>query len=257
MNLQSEKNTIVLKDAIIEEINKILSSDVVIKDDDCISLYDIANVIDEVRDKQRQVERYYDKYVEYGIRGAFLSGFDYEKEALIIGNYLSKESKRVDVYKKGDEMIFDSQNELFKKDVINSASEIISKAYDELMKFKDSATQSHFKFHAINSDFLIDISWYGVDICVRSPYNRFMNFFELRFNKYGYAQECDSISIVNAVKGNEAKIFKKIFVKIEDCPEWMRETLYDVRQKELKEEEKKEKRLELKRKIFPWKIVRR
>ena len=56
---------------------------------------------------------------------------------------------------------------------------------------------------------------------------------------------------MNELQGKEDEIFKSIFVKIDDCPEWIRQELYQIRQEQLAKENKKEKRLELKRKIFP------
>ena len=60
-----------------------------------------------------------------------------------------------------------------------------------------------------------------------------------------------------------AFIFKRIFVKISDCPIWMQGILYAERKKQVEElektekirkqkEEKKQKRLEYIRKIFPF-----
>ena len=74
---------------------------------------------------------------------------------------------------------------------------------------------------------------------------------------------CNSNNIINEIEGNENELFKRIFVKINDCPEWMRLELYEIRQKQLKEEQKiedekkykemkKQKRLELRNKIFPF-----
>ncbi len=70
------------------------------------------------------------------------------------------------------------------------------------------------------------------------------------------------------------KFLKKLFVRIDDCPYWSRESLYEIRKKQLdeekqklleekmaeeqellerkKEEEKYQKRLNLRRKIFPF-----
>ena len=51
---------------------------------------------------------------------------------------------------------------------------------------------------------------------------------------------------------NAAKVLSKIFIRIEDCPEWTKETLYEMRKNQLEKELKQEKRLELKRKLFPF-----
>lgn len=64
---------------------------------------------------------------------------------------------------------------------------------------------------------------------------------------------------MSAIQGKEDEILKRIFIKINDCPKWCQEMLYEFRQNELVEEQKieiqnmrKQKRLELKKKIFPF-----
>ena len=37
----------------------------------------------------------------------------------------------------------------------------------------------------------------------------------------------------------ENEIFKKLFVRIDDCPDWSRESLYKIRKKQLDEEKQK------------------
>ena len=69
-------------------------------------------------------------------------------------------------------------------------------------------------------------------------------------NKYDY--DCNSNTVISTIQGKEDELFKRIFVKINDCPKWSQQLLYQIRQKQLKDELKKEKKLELKRKFFPW-----
>ena len=75
--------------------------------------------------------------------------------------------------------------------------------------------------------------------------------------------KCNSSIVNEAFKNNEDEIFKRIFVRIEDCPEWSKKMLYEIRKNQLLEEQKiedeekykemrKQKRLELKRKLFPF-----
>ena len=76
----------------------------------------------------------------------------------------------------------------------------------------------------------------------------------MEYNHYDdeYRYDCNSSLILDILKDNEDLLFKKIFVRIEDCPEWTREALYNKRKHQLEEEKKKQKKLELKRKFFPW-----
>ena len=56
-------------------------------------------------------------------------------------------------------------------------------------------------------------------------------------DKYTYHYK--TTAIIGSLKRNEKKKKKKIFVKISDCPKWSQETLYEIRQKQLKKEQKK------------------
>ena len=74
-----------------------------------------------------------------------------------------------------------------------------------------------------------------------------------------YRIECNSGIINELLKDNEDEIFKRVFVRIDDCPEWCRQRLYEIRQNQLIEERhkeekeaKKQKRLEFARKVFPF-----
>ena len=108
---------------------------------------------------------------------------------------------------------------------------------------------------------MVDLSPYGVNIYINSSSNKFSKDFEISFPSYknGYNYKCNSSSVLTALRGKEDEIFKKIFIRIDDCPEWSKQTLYQIRQEQLAEEKeqlyknmKKQKRLKLKRKLFPW-----
>ena len=96
-----------------------------------------------------------------------------------------------------------------------------------------------------------------MSICATNKLFNSSNEFELSFPQYydenhEYKYDCNSTKVMDALKGSEKQIFKRIFAKIDDCPKWMQEKLYEKRQKELAKEAKKTKRLELKRKIFSF-----
>ena len=62
--------------------------------------------------------------------------------------------------------------------------------------------------------------------------------------------------VISAFRGKENEVLRRVFVKIKDCPKWSQTILYEIRQKQLEEEQKietkKQKRLELTRKFFPF-----
>lgn len=111
---------------------------------------------------------------------------------------------------------------------------------------------------------MVDINDYGVSFynVLSSDYLKNFELSSVSYkNQYDY--KCNSVSVLTALQGKEDEIFKKIFVRIDDCPEWSRQTLYQIRKEQLEKERKleeeqlsremqRQKRLELKRKIFPW-----
>ena len=88
-----------------------------------------------------------------------------------------------------------------------------------------------------------------------------MRDFELSSKSYTeeYQYNCNSNLIINTIKGKETEFLKRIYINIKDCPKWTQQILQETRKQELlmieeneKKERKKQKRLELKRKIFPF-----
>lgn len=117
----------------------------------------------------------------------------------------------------------------------------------------------------VNSNFNVKISYHGVWVSVKDFANKYVNELELFAPSYNndYELECNSSIVNEAFNGKETEILKRIFVKISDCPEWSQTKLYEIRQNQLAEEQKiedelrykemkKEKRLALTRKIFPF-----
>ena len=151
------------------------------------------------------------------------------------------------------------------KDILETVGTELSQLYDEFIKYSSYKKDYIFRVKPVNSNFLVNMTPNGVGIGVLVP-NRILTYdFKLDFysvtNRYGY--DCNSNTIIEAVKGNEDEIFKRIFVKIEDCPKWCQEELYEIRKNQLEEEQKiedkikqqevrKQKRLELTRRIFPF-----
>lgn len=138
--------------------------------------------------------------------------------------------------------------------------------YDELLKYADFINYKYIKYDkkAVNSNFNIKISYCGIGLSIKDFTNESMKM-ELFAPSYSnnYKLNCNSSVVSEAFNGKEIEIFKRIFVKISDCPEWSQTILYEARQNELIEEQKiedkiknkemkKEKRLALTRKIFPF-----
>lgn len=244
------------------------------KDNDCISLYDISLLLRKLRREYDAVTKRYDLSDIVELRfndwsSVVIYDFDYKNKILKIGFKRFRSGDYDDIWFKkqnGDLHVVKSKSS-WTNEVFEVLSSKLSDMYDELLKYEDykDDTKSKYCVKAVNSNFGVDISHYGVGIFVKSFTNQFMNEFKLFSPSYSmdYTFECNSNIVNEAFDGKEDEIFKRIFVKISDCPEWSQAMLYETRQNQLAEEQKiedelkykemrKQKRLELTRKIFPF-----
>lgn len=257
---------------ILEEVAELFTQEKT-KDTDCISLYDITNLIKKFNNGYNHIRKRYEKHFEnilskkYYDSSIIIFDFDYKKKQLKIGFSYSYRSdyKKIVFTKQNDDLCVVESESPYSQQLLTLIGKGLSELYDEIIKFSDFKNQFSFNKKALNSNFLVDISQHGVDIYVNSKSNRFSQDFKLSYLSYEkeYHYECNSTSVLTGLQGKEDKIFKSIFVKIDDCPEWSKQTLYKMRQKQLAEEKrleeeqlykemKRQKRLELKRKFFPW-----
>lgn len=242
------------KTGILEGINKILSSKPN-ENSDCISLYDISKLIERkyqnFAEYKKQIENQIKnimkkKYPECIIFISGISGLNYEKNELEI--CFSKKCFRLDDYediifsKKDDDLYLKRSESNIGKEILYEAGNILSELYDELLKYKDFFTEREYGIIVQNSIFSVDISGNQVRFLVENLE------FELSYGNglydYKYYHYCNSNTIINAIKGNEDKIFKKVFVKINDCPKWIQSDLYKIKQKQFEEEQQRIKKLE-------------
>lgn len=254
---------------ILEELKNILVSEKN-KDNDCISLYDVLHLLKKEDYQYSNTKESYESRLEYLINNKYddvsimVDGFDYDTNELIIYfRYFIKYDKIKFTKKDGD--LFITQSETYRgNDVLAVLGDTLSELYDAFEQYRNFKKQYNYHFKSINSKFLIDVSSHGVSIYSRNK-NSFSGDFKL--NAYSYKSEyeykCNSNVVLSAFRGKETEVLKRIFVRIEDCPEWSQPILFEIRQEQLAEErrieeqikrreEKKQKRLELKRKIFPF-----
>ena len=110
--------------------------------------------------------------------------------------------------------------------------------YDELStKYADYQDYKYDKenIKPVNSNFSINIDPYCIEIT--DKYSK--ELLVANSYKHNYELKCNSSIVNEAFNGKESEIFKKIFIKISDCPEWSQAMLYEMRQKQLAKEQKK------------------
>jgi len=255
---------------IIEEVKKILETEKN-KDKDCISLYDVARVMKKKYNEYYLMRSYYQVCLaksmkdKYGDARVIINDFDYDKKEMLI-TFGCFDSYQNVYFAKNDEKIYITKTKSAKgKEILSTLENELSQLYDEFIKYRDFERQSIYGAKSSNTNFLVDICNFRVSIYAKEELNRYKNVFELssysNTNEYDY--NCDSNMVIRAFKGKENEILKRIFIKISDCPKWSQSILYEIRQNELIEEQrqeekqrynerKKQKRLELKRKLFPF-----
>ena len=254
---------------------------------DCISLFDIAQLLKKMQHDYDMIKERYKSQFKSIIKNAFgdssdivIYDFDYKKKLLKIGfkRWHSGDYDDICFAKQNDDLYIVKSKSWYDKDVFAELSSGLSKLYDELISFADYKDDANAKYNtkSVNSSFGVDISHYGAGIFVKSQGNSYSKDFQLFSPSYDndYSIKCNSSIVNEAFKDKESEIFKRIFVKIDDCPVWSQAMLYEIRQNQLAEEQrleearrserqkieekikqreaKKQKRLELKRKIFPF-----
>ena len=229
----------------------------------------------DIIEKNYKYYHTYDIYDMYDIYSLILT-FDYNKDELeiLVGSKPITFSKNYgELYLKSDK----SNTSLGKK-LLMECRDVLSAAYDELLMYTNIRRDSSC-VKPLDSIFSAYIFSSAVEIYIRS-WEKDSCTEEFNLTKYNISKDkecfcyCNSHEILNVVCGQENEIFKKLFVRIDDCPDWSRESLYKIRKKQLdeekqklleekmveeqellerkKKEEKYQKRLNLRRKIFPF-----
>lgn len=257
---------------ILEEVKRVLTAPKN-KDNNCVSLYDVAVLISQMYYKYDSIKDNCKSRIDSLIAQEFCSStrvviydFDYNNKELRIGfKYLGDDYDEITFIKKDGDLYVSKSESWWGTRVLRAIGTELSELYDQFIKFSDYKIDHNYGVKPVNSNFFVNISPYGVDIYTKSMTNRFMKDFELTFPRHAgdYEYDCNSTTVISAFRGKENEIFKRIFVKIDDCPKWSQAMLYEIRQNQLAKEQKiedkiknkekkKQKRLELTRKIFPF-----
>lgn len=218
---------------VLEEVSNILKLEKN-SDSNIISLYDVAVLLRKVEKTYKNLIKEYEYECQRKLKSYFYEPSviisDFKNNQLKIGfrrligndhDYLIFSKKDGDLY------VLESET-LYTDEILTSIGNELSNLYDELLKYDGFINQYSYGIKPISSNFSVDISQYGVNI--------FSNEFKLSCHSYtnDYDYECNSTSVLAVLQGKEDEIFKRIFVNINDCPLWSRETLYQIRQEQLK-----------------------
>lgn len=206
-----------------------------------ISLYDVYNVTLNKSKKFKKTEKHYANVFNQIIKNNYSDryscvfyGLNFENNEISIGFQNGDYEYKEIVFAKsnGDLYLKSSETTLYGEKIFKLLGNKISEAYDDLMNFKDFEVQRVYWRKSINSNFKICICKYGVSLS-----NTSHAFSDFELNNYNfndnYDIKCNSLNVINAITGHEDEIFKKIFIEINDCPNWMKKQLYNIRKEQI------------------------
>lgn len=256
----------VTKTEILKEIRNVLLSEPN-KDDDCISLYDVAQLIKRKREYYENIIESYERRLTsiskrngLGYTNIVVDN-DFKDENKIKIDFNTKYNNKLDnalFFKEDDDLyiirplIYDSQG----KQILLILGNTISQLYDVVLQYNRIFDYYVRDIKSMNSDVSVDIIGDFIDISFAHDSEEKFKL-ELNNRSEQYEWRTNSYIIASTISESEHAIFKKVFVKIEDCPEWSRDDLYKIRKNQLEGkntylEETQPEKTGIKRKILSF-----
>ena len=227
------------KQDILEEIKKIISLPKVNRYD-CVSLNTAYEFILKKRNELKNKEKYYKRILDNMIKekygrdsGLVVHGFDYETGELSIAfNHFGSKYYNIDLKIKDEDLYVSSSETYESDDVFRLLYKQLTLLYNEYEKYREFYEQKTYHERPVNSNFFIDIDFYGVRIYNKDCINKD---FEIRYPSYSkeYEIECNSAKLMSVIEETQRDILNKIYIEIEKCPKCSRKELYDIRKKQL------------------------
>lgn len=233
------------------------------KNNDCVSLYDILFILKKMNMEYDSIINKYNNVLEsiahnkINCRSSVrILDVDTEKNIIRISFNRYGVNYWNDIYftkQNGDLFFLKSEESNHEDDVFFALSSTLSEAYEELSEYSNYKDNKYSKndIKAINSNFSIRISSNGVWLFANDLNNKTINEFQLFAPSYksGYELKCNSNIVSQEFYGKETDIFKRIYVKIDDCPECIRHMLRELREYQLAEEQKIEEEKKFKEEL--------
>lgn len=219
--------------SILEELKRIIVREENIEPT-VTSLYDLMHLIKQKETESKEILKKYEKECNKEV----IQKYGDHKE-FVIYNYDSENREvrtgfgdwRKDQY---ETIIFglENGNAVIKNkthDDNTQMLELLSSRIEEFFKEIEDTVKLdqafNFKFTVVNSKLVVEYTNNGVVISHKEKTNS------------------DFVSDnLNIIRGNEDLLFKKLNIKISDCPKWSQRELYDNKQKEIEEIEKRRKK---------------
>ena len=242
--------TLTEEQKIVEEIERVLVSKP-IKDSDCVSLYDVDQLMKIKRAECLGVLESYGTKINSKINlesldidPIYIKSFNYDLNELSIAfdpleddennEIVFSKDDNGNLYMKKDSICFKNGNKVM--DLLNVE---LSEIYDLFIQYKDFIQQCSRGITSVNSWFLVDIDLDSSKVFAKNEMDDSFKEFQLCSfpgNYYGYGLV--PTAYAKYLVDNEEEMFKRIFVKIEDCPQWTQPILGEERKSQLSENKK-------------------
>lgn len=221
--------------SILEEIRNLFHEDQ-LKNNDCTTLYDILCLVNKYDSKYKFITDNYGDIFNtllkriYPNSNMYIKDYDFNNKILNISftNNNRKESIFIGVNEYNKFYVIN--NTKYGNTVLGYIENYLFKLYSDLDKFKGFKTEHSYLLKSSNSKFRVDINNHSVKLYYRVIRNQRLTDFEIKkdiFNK-NYTYNCNSTEILDITQGHEKELFNRVFVKIEDCPEWSKSLLCDL-----------------------------
>lgn len=215
--------------ALVSEIKNIFEQELN-NDSECISLYNVSILF---KKREKEFEKLKSDIIHR--HGNLLSCFDYNKDELHIG-YIHKYRgiRNTTFSKKHKELFVRKRDGLISNKLLAQYGDELLKIYDGFLEYKDFHKEKSTNIKTINTPFHVNINRWVVSIHTDD------DIFKVSSLSYSdrYSYECNSKLVLSLFDGNEDELFKRIFVRISDCPEWCQSELYEIRRKQLEDKPK-------------------
>lgn len=231
-----------------------------------VSIYDVMMLLRSTHLKiEEQKERYEESMSSkagYSFGEGFVINvvdFDYGKEELKIKivNCHHYFVRAIDERKKSEEnyllkkvngklVIDDAGQNLstYKANILPLFGRNLSDLYDFYMSYKQAFTQKSSNIIPINSGFTVDIDKFKVRLFIKNDIfnGTFDADFELLYmaSIHEFKLWRDSIEVEKLLDGRKSELFQRIFINIDDCPEWMRPILKHQKREQCEIEQDKQ-----------------
>ena len=227
-------------------------------DPDMVSIYDIMKLLIEYEGRYKVLEDKYNKELTSLLAKKPIPSLVYEKPEISINEIKGNDSgNQIETFARwrsplldtivlseedtnGDKDYYISKSEdrFGRMGLLNRISDKLPEMFDDFRPYFPFKSQSQYHMGTNSKLFKANINCNGVYIYHNLDEN---NLFDHNFKMNGlsngkYFYDFNSVELMNFLKEHSDELFKSIFVKIDDCPEWMRERLHQIRNEQLEQE---------------------